>query len=382
MGGAQPLAATMNGAVASSPRSTPSASRGASTTRYLDESETDLDARSTARSRRRTRDSAVSIGVVANAVDLLERLLARNVVPDVVTDQTSAHDELDGYVPRGRLARGADAPARGGSEAVRRARLRDDGRPRRALLELKRRGAVVFDYGNNLRGQAQKAGVAGRLRDRRLRAAVHPPALLRGQGAVPLGRALRATPRTSGRTDRALLELFPQDARARALAPPRRGARRRSRGCRRASAGSATASARSAGLLFNELVRRARSARPIVIGRDHLDAGSVASPNRETEGDEGRLRRDRGLADPQRPAQHGVRARPGSRSTTAAASASAYSIHAGMVVVADGTDGRGAAPRARPDDDPGTGVMRHADAGYPEAIAAARERGVDLPFLS
>ncbi len=378
MGGAQPLAATMNGAAALVAEVDPERIEKRLRTRYLDEKEKDLeraiDLALAARSARR----AVSIGVECNAVDLLERLLDRGIVPDLVTDQTSAHDELDGYVPRGaslaellRLRR--EDPAKYIERSYR--TMADH---MRALLELQRRGAVVFDYGNNLRGQARKAGVADAFRVGGFVPLYIRPLFCEGKGPFRWA-ALSGDPEDIRQTDRALLELFPQDAalsRWLALA----GERIAFQGLPARICWLGYGERHRAGLLFNDLVRTGKVRGPIVIGRDHLDSGSVASPNRETEG-----MRDGSDAIADWPILNAL------LNTAAGATwvsvhhgggvGIGYSIHAGMVALADGSESAARRLRRVLTTDPGTGVMRHADAGYPEAIEAARERGVDLPFL-
>jgi urocanate hydratase len=378
MGGAQPLAATMNGAVALVAEVDPSRIEKRLRTRYLDEHEKRIDAAIDRALEAKAARRAISIGVECNAVELLERLLARDVVPDLVTDQTSAHDELEGYVPRG-----------GTLDEWRRLRKVD---PRtyiarayetmadhvRALLELQRRGAVVFDYGNNLRGQAQKAGVADAFQIGGFVPLYIRPLFCEGKGPFRWA-ALSGDPEDIRVTDRALLELFPHDAglsRWLSLA----GERVAFQGLPARICWLGYGDRHRAGLLFNELVRQGRIKAPIVIGRDHLDAGSVASPNRETEG-----MRDGSDAIADWPILNAL------LNTAAGATwvsvhhgggvGIGNSIHAGMVVVADGSEGAARRLRRVLTTDPGTGVMRHADAGYPEAIRTARERGVDLPFL-
>jgi urocanate hydratase len=378
MGGAQPLAATMNGAVALVAEVDPERIEKRLRTRYLDEKEADLDRAIDRALEAKAARRAVSIGVEANAVDLLERLLARSVLPDLVTDQTSAHDELVGYVPRG-----------GTLEELGRLRQEDPKRyiersyrtmadHVRALLELKRRGAVVFDYGNNLRGQAQKAGVADAFEIGGFVPLYIRPLFCEGKGPFRWA-ALSGDPEDIRVTDRALLELFPEDSGLRrwlTLAEERIAFQ----GLPARICWLGYGERHRAGLLFNDLVRRGRLRAPIVIGRDHLDAGSVASPNRETEG-----MRDGSDAIADWPILNAL--------VNTAAGASwvsvhhgggvgiGNSIHAGMVAVADGSDLAERRLRRVLTSDPGTGVMRHADAGYPEAIRAARERGVDLPSL-
>jgi urocanate hydratase len=378
MGGAQPLAATMNGATALIAEVDGERIDRRLATRYLDVREDSLDRAIDRALEARDRREAVSIGVPVNAVELLERLIERAVVPDLATDQTSAHDELEGYVPL--LSPGEDP-----QELRRRDPARYVERSYetmaahvRALLEMKRRGAVVFDYGNNLRGQAKKAGVEDAFDIGGFVPLYIRPLFCEGKGPFRWA-ALSGDPEDIRVTDRALMDLFPQNAALKrwlTLAEERvafqglparicwLGYGERSR----------------AGLLFNDLVRRGEIRAPIVIGRDHLDAGSVASPNRETEG-----MRDGSDAIADWPILNAL------LNTACGATwvsvhhgggvGIGYSLHAGMVVVADGTDAAARRLARVLTADPGTGVMRHADAGYPEAIAAARERGVDLPSL-
>jgi urocanate hydratase len=378
MGGAQPLAATMNGAVSLIAEVDPARIEKRLRTRYLDEREAGIDRAIDRALDAKAARRAVSIGVECNAVDLLERLLARGVTPDLVTDQTSAHDELEGYVPRGgtleelvRLRR--ENPKLYIERAY--ATMADH---MRALLEFQRRGAVVFDYGNNLRGQARKAGVQDAFRIGGFVPLYIRPLFCEGKGPFRWA-ALSGDPEDIGATDRAIGTLFPQDAGlARWLKLA--GERIAFQGLPARICWLGYGERHKAGLLFNDLVRRGEVKGPIVIGRDHLDAGSVASPNRETEG-----MRDGSDAIADWPILNAL--------VNTAAGATwvsvhhgggvgiGYSIHAGMVVVADGSDGAARRLRRVLTSDPGTGVMRHADAGYPEAIRAARERGVDLPFL-
>jgi urocanate hydratase len=305
-------------------------------------------------------------------------LIARGVVPDLVTDQTSAHDELDGYVPTVEPDEDPDDLRRRDPALYVRRSYETMAAHVRALLELKRRGAVVFDYGNNLRGQAKRAGVEDAFDIEGFVPLYIRPLFCEGKGPFRWA-ALSGDPRDIEATDRALLQLFPRNA---ALARWLTLAAQRvafqglpARICwlgygERAKAGRA----------FNDLVRRGEVRAPIVIGRDHLDAGSVASPNRETEG-----MRDGSDAIADWPILNALL-----NTACGATWVSVHhgggvgignSIHAGMVVVADGTDAAERRLERVLTADPGTGVMRHADAGYPEAIAAARERGVDLPLF-
>ena len=284
MGGAQPLAATMNGAPRSSSRWIRTASSGACRRATWTRRPTSSTRRSrTVDAWRRDEARRGRSRCCGNAADVLPALVARGVTPDVLTDQTSAHDALNGYVPerhdarRGRRAARATTPTSTSRRSVAAMAAHV-----RAMLALQRRGAVTFDYGNNIRAQAVQAGVAERVRHPGLRARVHPAAVLRGQGAVPLGRALGrsrrhprrpTTPRSRCSRDDAALCRWIRLARERVAFQglPARifwlGYGERAR----------------FGLRINELVRAGRITAPIVIGRDHLDTGSVASPNRETE---------------------------------------------------------------------------------------------------
>ena len=378
MGGAQPLAATMNGAVALVAEVDPERIEKRLRTRYLDAKETDVDRAIDRALAAREARLAVSIGVECNAVELLERLLERGILPDLVTDQTSAHDELVGYVPRGGTLADLSRLRREDPKAYIARSYATMADHMRAMLELQRRGAVVFDYGNNLRGQAKKAGVADAFDVGGFVPLYIRPLFCEGKGPFRWA-ALSGDPEDIRATDRALLELFPKDAALRRwleLAAERIAFQ----GLPARICWLGYGERHRAGVLFNELVRAGRVKAPIVIGRDHLDSGSVASPNRETEG-----MRDGSDAIADWPILNAL------LNTAAGATwvslhhgggvGIGNSIHAGMVVVADGTEGAARRLRRVLTTDPGTGVMRHADAGYPEAIRAARERGVDLPFL-
>ena len=380
MGGAQPLAATMAGASALVAEVDGSRIDRRLGTRYLDQREDSLeraiDLAVAAKEARRP----ISIGVRANAVDLLERLNERGIVPDLVTDQTSAHDELQGYVPRAEVGesledlvalRGRD-PRRYISRSY--ATMADHVR---ALLEMRRRGSVVFDYGNNLRGQAKKAGVENAFDIGGFVPLYMRPLFCEGKGPFRWA-ALSGDPGDILATDRALLDLFPGNrALERWLTLAEKRVAFQGLPARICWLGYGERS--QAGLLFNDLVREGKVRGPIVIGRDHLDGGSVASPNRETEG-----MRDGSDAIADWPILNAL------LNTACGASwvsvhhgggvGIGYSIHAGMVAVADGTPEAARRLERVLTADPGTGVMRHADAGYPEAIAAARRRGVDLPM--
>jgi urocanate hydratase len=378
MGGAQPLAATMNEATALIAEVDPSRIQRRLDKRYLDEQAPSLDAAIKRAIEARDRGEAVSIGVVANAVELLEALIERNIVPDILTDQTSAHDELNGYVPAGLSFDAALAMRDSSPEAYIELSYDTMARHMKAMLELQRRGAITFDYGNNLRGQALKAGVHDAFEVGGFVPLFIRPLFCEGRGPFRWA-ALSGDPNDLFATDEAILELFPHDA---ALHRWIRMAQKRVefQGLPARICWLGYGERDKAGLLFNELVRTGKVSAPIVIGRDHLDAGSVASPNRETE-----AMKDGSDAIADWPILNAL------LNTAAGATwvsfhhgggvGIGYSLHAGMVVVADGTDAAAERLQRVLTTDPGTGVMRHADAGYEIAIEAAKERGVDIPMM-
>ena len=377
MGGAKPLAATMNEATALVAEVDRTRVQRRLDKRYLDEEAPSLDAAIARALEARDRGEAVSIGVVANAVELLEALIARGIVPDVLTDQTSAHDELEGYVP---LLDYGDALALRKSDPQKYIALSYATMTRhlRAMLELQRRGSITFDYGNNLRGQAKKSGVDDAFDVGGFVPLFIRPLFCEGKGPFRWV-ALSGDPNDLFVTDEAILELFPHDA---ALHRWIRMAQKRVefQGLPARICWLGYGERDKAGLLFNRLVAEKKVTAPIVIGRDHLDSGSVASPNRETEG-----MKDGSDAIADWPILNAL------LNTSAGATwvsfhhgggvGIGYSLHAGMVIVADGTEAAAERLRRVLTCDPGTGVMRHADAGYSEAIEVARERGVDLPMV-
>jgi urocanate hydratase len=376
MGGAQPLAATMNGATALIAEVDGARIDRRIATRYLDVREDSLDRAIDLALEARDARRAVSIGVKANAVELLERLLARNAAPDLLTDQTSAHDELDGYVPAGAPDEDLTALRRADPARYIRRSYESMARHMQAMLEWQRRGSVVFDYGNNLRGQAKKAGVEDAFDVGGFVPLFIRPLFCEGKGPFRWA-ALSGDPEDIRLTDAALLQLFPKDAGLRRWLTLARE-RIAFQGLPARICWLGYGERDRAGLLFNDLVRQGKVRGPIVIGRDHLDAGSVASPNRETEG-----MRDGSDAIADWPILNAL------LNTACGATwvsvhhgggvGIGYSIHAGMVVVADGTEAAARRLKRVLTADPGTGVMRHADAGYEEALKAARDRGVDLP---
>ena len=380
MGGAQPLAATMNDATALIAEVDRTRIQRRLEKRYLDEEAPSLDAAIKRALEAKEKGEAVSIGVVANAVELLEALIRRDITPDVLTDQTSAHDELNGYVPAGMSYDAALAMRESSPEMYIDAAYTTMARHIRAMLELQRRGAITFDYGNNLRGQARdKAGVKDAFEVGGFVPLFIRPLFCEGKGPFRWA-ALSGDPNDLLVTDEAILELFPNDA---ALHRWIRMAQKRVefQGLPARICWLGYGERHRAGLLFNRLVAEGKVSAPIVIGRDHLDSGSVASPNRETEG-----MRDGSDAIADWPILNAM------LNTASGATwvsfhhgggvGIGYSLHAGMVVVADGTSEAAARLERVLTTDPGTGVMRHADAGYADAIKVAKERGVDIPMLS
>src|SRR5260221_5651116 len=283
MGGAQPLAATMNEATALIAEVDRSRIQRRLDKRYLDEMAPSLDAAINRALEAGDRGEDVSIGVVANAVDLLEALIARNITPDILTDQTSAHDELHGYVPAGMSFDAALAMRESSEEMYVELSFETMARHIRAMLELQRRGAITFDYGNNLRGQARDhAGVSDAFDVSGFVPLFIRPLFCEGKRPFRWS-ALSGDPNDLLVTDEAILELFPEDA---ALHRWISMAQKRVefQGLPARICWLGYGERHQAGLLFNRLVAEKKVSAPIVIGRDHLDAGSVASPNRETEG--------------------------------------------------------------------------------------------------
>jgi urocanate hydratase len=378
MGGAQPLAATMNEGVILAVEVDRSRIKRRLETRYLDVSTESLDDALTRAGEAKAARRPLSIGLLGNAADVLPECVRRGVKPDLVTDQTSAHDPLNGYVPNGMSYDAALALRKEDAARYMREAYRAMGEHVRAMLDLQKAGAITFDYGNNIRAQAQKAGVENAFDFPGFVPAYIRPLFCEGKGPFRWA-VLSGDPADLAVTDEAVLRTFPED---RALARWITLARERVafQGLPARICWLGYGERAKMGLVFNDLVRTGQVSAPIVIGRDHLDAGSVASPNRETE-----AMRDGSDAVADWPILNAL--------LNAVAGATwvsvhhgggvgmGYSIHAGMVVVADGTDKAAARLQRVLTTDPGTGVMRHADAGYPRAIEVARERGVRTPLV-
>ena len=376
MGGAQPLAVTMNEGVALIVEADHARAERRKAQRFLDEIAPSLDEALARVELYRTDRLARSVGLVANAADVLPELVRRGVDVDVVTDQTSAHDPLDGYVPSG-VADPTVLRRDDPEEYLERSRA-SIARHCEALVALSRRGAIAFDYGNNLRGEAQAAGFADAFSYPGFVPEYIRPLFTEGRGPFRWV-ALSGDPADIARTDRLVLELFPEDrtlSRWIGLA----GERVPYQGLPARVCWLGYGERAEFGERIDDLVARGEIGAPIVIGRDHLDSGSVASPFRETE-----AMRDGSDAIADWPILNALL-----NTSAGAAWVSVHhgggvgignSIHAGMVAVADGTPlGREKLRRVLTTD-PGTGVMRHADAGYPEAIDFARDKGIDLPSV-
>jgi urocanate hydratase len=378
MGGAQPLAATMAGAVFLGVDVDPHRIQRRLETRYLDEQAPSLDEALRRVEECCKRGEARSIAVCANAADVFAELARRGIVPDLTTDQTSAHDPLNGYVPQGLdLAAAAALRSKDPDEYVRRARA-SMAVHCRAMIDLQQRGSHVFDYGNNLRGQAQLAGVENAFTYPGFVPAYVRPLFCRGKGPFRWV-ALSGDPADIRATDEAVLAEVPEDA---ALARWIRmaGERVAFQGLPARICWLGYGERHRVGLRFNELVRTGQVKAPIVIGRDHLDSGSVASPYRETEGmkDGSDAIADWALLNAL------VNTAAGATWVSfhhGGGVGIGYSLHAGMVVVADGTARAARCLERVLTTDPGMGVIRHADAGYDEAIACAAETGVVVPHL-
>jgi len=378
MGGAQPLAVTMNDGVALVVEVDEARARRRLDMGYVDRLTSDLDEALRWAREAAAEGRAESVALVGNAAEVEPELVRRGERFDVVTDQTSAHDALSGYVPAGvSMAAAAELRRSDPEEYVRRsvASMADHVR---AMLALQAAGSITFDYGNNIRAQAQVAGVANAFDFPGFVPAFIRPLFCEGKGPFRWA-ALSGDPADILATDRAILELFPEneslarwihmaEARVPFQGLPARicwlGYGERAR----------------AGLAFNELVRTGAVSAPIVIGRDHLDSGSVASPNRETE-----AMRDGSDAIADWPLLNALVNTSSGASWVSihhgGGTGIGYSQHAGMVIVADGTPLAAQKLERVLTVDPGMGVIRHADAGYERAIEVARERGVRIPML-
>jgi urocanate hydratase len=378
MGGAQPLAVTMNEGAALVVEVDPTRIERRLAMHYVDEATDNLDAAIATVQQWKQDRVARSLALLGNAAEVLPELVRRGVTPDVLTDQTSAHDALTGYVPEGLPLAAADALRRTDPAQYERRAIASMGVHVTAMLALQRRGAITFDYGNNLRAQAVRAGVSNAFDIPGFVPEYIRPLFCEGKGPFRWA-ALSGDAKDIEATDRAALEMFAHDE---ALCRWIRlaGERVRFQGLPARIFWLGYGDRARFGLRINELVRSGVISAPIVIGRDHLDTGSVASPHRETEG-----MRDGSDAIADWPILNAL--------LNASAGATwvsvhhgggvgiGYSIHAGMVIVADGSHEADQRLARVLTCDPGTGVARHADAGYPEAIRTAQDQGVRIPML-
>jgi urocanate hydratase len=378
MGGAQPLAATMNGAACLAVEIDPHRIQRRLETRYLDRMATTLEEALAIIADAKRRKAPISVGLLGNAADVIPAIARGKFLPDIVTDQTSAHDTLNGYVPGGMTYEAALAlrkrnPARyvalSGAAIAKHVR---------GLLALQKKGAVVFDYGNNIRGEALTQGVREAFRIPGFVPEYIRPLFCDGKGPFRWV-ALSGDPKDIERTDRAILETFPENA------PLRRWIEKAGRevafqGLPARICWLGYGERAAMGEIFNQLVARGEVSAPIVIGRDHLDCGSVASPNRETEG-----MRDGSDAIADWPILNALLNTAGGASWVSVHHGGGVgigrSIHAGMVVVCDGTPDASARLRRVLTYDPGMGVVRHADAGYRQAVKNARRWNIAMPSL-
>jgi urocanate hydratase len=377
MGGAQPLAATMNGALFLGVEVDPARVEKRLKSGYCDKIAWSLDEALKLIDRARKDGQSISVGLVGNCANVLPEIVKRGVVPDVLTDQTSAHDALNGYVPHGMsledaLALRAKNPDEYIDKSMHSMAVHVD-----AMLALQKKGAITFDYGNNIRAQAKKAGVENAFDIRGFVPEYIRPLFCEGRGPFRWV-ALSGDAEDIARTDRLALELFPKNktlARWMKLAQERI----QFQGLPARICWLGYGERAEFGVAMNELVKRGEIKAPVVIGRDHLDAGSVASPNRETEG---MLDGSDAIAD---------WALLNALVNTAAGASwvsihngggvgIGYSQHAGMVVVADGSDNSKRRIERVLTSDPGMGVLRHADAGYSKAIEFAAKHKIDIPM--
>jgi urocanate hydratase len=376
MGGAQPLAVTMNEGVALIVEVDPARAQRRLATRYLDELTDNLEDAMTRVEDALKKKEPRSIGLIGNAAEVLPELVVRGVVPDVVTDQTPAHDPLM-YVPEMPLEQASELRVANSAEYQRQS-MQAMAKHVQAMLEFQKRGAIVFDYGNNLRQRAYDAGVKNAFDYPGFVPAYIRPLFCQGKGPFRWV-ALSGDPKDLYRTDEAILELFPENEH---LVRWIRMAQKRVafQGLPARICWLGYGERARAGLKFNELVARGEISAPIVIGRDHLDAGSVASPRRETEG-----MRDGSDAIADWPLLNAlINAVNGATWVSihhGGGVGIGYSIHAGQVIVADGTPEAARRLERVLTSDPGMGVIRHADAGYPEAIEFARRAGIKIPML-
>ena len=378
MGGAQPLAMTMNDGVAIVVEVDPRRIERRLDTKYVDVMTDSLDEALRLAREAMKKEEPLSIALLANAADVLPEFVRRGITPDILTDQTSAHDELNGYVPHGLAYEDALALRVKDPAGYIRRSYASMAAHVEAMLELQRRGAKAFDYGNNIRGQARKAGVEKAFDIPGFVPEYIRPLFCLGKGPFRWV-ALSGKPRDIYATDEAVLKEFPEDeALARWISKARSQVKFQGLPARICWLGYGERA--RFGAVINHLVKKGKTAAPIVIGRDHLDTGSVASPNRETEG-----MRDGSDAIADWPVLNALLNAVSGASWVSVHHGGGVgiglSLHAGMVIVADGTPMMGRRLERVLTVDPGLGVARHADAGYPDAIACAKKNGIKIPMM-
>jgi urocanate hydratase len=378
MGGAQPLAVTMNEGVCLCVEVDPLRIKRRLDTRYCDKITHQLDEALRWADEAKKKEEALSIGLVGNASEVHPELLKRGIIPDVLTDQTSAHDELNGYVPGGMGFEAALALRKHDPKAYIKASYESMARHMEAMLGMQKAGAVSFDYGNNLRGQAKKAGVLNAFDIPGFVPEYIRPLFCEGKGPFRWA-ALSGNPKDIWATDETVLKLFPKD---KPLARWIKMAQERVafQGLPSRICWLGYGERDKFGLAINDLVKKKKVTAPIVIGRDHLDTGSVASPNRETEG-----MKDGSDAIADWPVLNALLNAVSGASWVSVHHGGGvgigYSLHAGQVIVADGTKEMALRLERVLTNDPGSGVARHADAGYEKAIQVARTKKVKIPML-
>lgn len=375
MGGAQPLAITMNEGVCLAADVEEWRIKKRLETRYIDEIAYDIDEAIDRALKYKAENKAISIGVVCNAVELLQRLIDRNITPDTLTDQTSAHDPLIGYFPEGlTVAEAAKLRTENPDEYVKRS-YATMAKHVQQMLELQKRGAITFDYGNNLRGRALEVGVKNAFDFPGFVPAYIRPLFCEGKGPFRWA-ALSGDPQDIYETDKVILELFPENESLRRWITMAQE-RITFQGLPARICWLGQGEREKAGLAFNKLVAEGKVKAPIVIGRDHLDTGSVASPNRETEA---MLDGSDAVAD--WPILNALINTAGGASWVSLHHGGGvgigYSIHAGMVIVADGTEDAAKRLKRVLHNDPAMGVIRHADAGYDIAKDTLRKHRLGL----
>lgn len=378
MGGAQPLAATMNGAACLAVEVDRSRIEKRLHTKYVDKMTDNLDEALKWIQDSRFKQQAVSVALLGNAADVLPELVRRGITPDVLTDQTSAHDTLNGYVPHGINYEKALTLRKSNPEkyiAMARVSIVEHVK---AMLELKKRGAITFDYGNNIRGEAFTNGLKDAFNIPGFVPEYIRPLFCDGKGPFRWA-ALSGEPEDIYRTDRAVIEAFPENKPlVRWIEKAQKQVKFQGLPSRICWLGYGERA--KMGKIFNDLVGRGEIRAPIVIGRDHLDCGSVASPNRETE-----KMKDGSDAIADWPILNALLNAIGGASWVSVHHGGGVgigmSIHAGMVVVADGTKEADRRLERVLTYDPGMGIIRHADAGYERSIENAKKFGVKIPML-